>query len=423
MFAAGDQENLAYSHQAGGIAKQHGNRHLMPKTPARRFMNENAVRPGKSVLGSRTGGKENVLTAMKGAKNKVMGTPMDTRPRAVLGDKTTNAKAKTSQPLRVKDAVKNIEKTQTRPSTSRKHKLKPSLSENMKLESVGLKQREVEDVEIAPTKVPDLPYESDVFPRGRLTFEGLKPENLFLGYYRHYYDPIDENGVSLRDQKHEQEMKLVMEKGDRKIEEEMENLDWSVPDVPSTANPATSNVRRKAPGTLASRNAAAALSMSTSSTIHQSRMLKQAPNTTLKAARGIPKSTIPIQRPSRMDSAMSIAASRTTVGYNRGRAMANRAKVIHDNNVVDDAEPTKKALAPCSTLGLSRSISTVSADSDKTITPATFSQGHDVSKRLEFLSIFNPNDEEEESDDDALQINPNHFLEEVDDEEVNIQIM
>lgn len=75
MLAARDQENLVYSHQAGGAAKQQGTRHLLPKTPGSRFVHdENAVRAGKSVLGDRTAGRENALK--KSGKNRVLGTPL-----------------------------------------------------------------------------------------------------------------------------------------------------------------------------------------------------------------------------------------------------------------------------------------------------------------------------------------------------------
>lgn len=53
-----------------------------------------------------------------------------------------------------------------------------------------------EDVEYAPPRVKDMPYESDLIPDGALTFEGLKPENLFKGYHDFYFNPVDDNGTS-----------------------------------------------------------------------------------------------------------------------------------------------------------------------------------------------------------------------------------
>lgn len=79
MLAARDQENLAFSHQAGAATKQPGQamRQLQPKTPGARFPktplkvplndeNANAGFGGKSVLRTK-GNNENISTARKGA--------------------------------------------------------------------------------------------------------------------------------------------------------------------------------------------------------------------------------------------------------------------------------------------------------------------------------------------------------------------
>ena len=57
--------------------------------------------------------------------------------------------------------------------------------------------------------------------------------------------------------------------------------------------------------------------------------------------------------------------------------------------------------------------------SDKTITPDSYAQASGDPKHPQFLSIFDPQLDEE---DDGLLVKPSHFLEDVVDEEVNIQI-
>ena len=236
----------------------------------------------------------------------------------------------------MKDAVTQIENAQTRPSTSRRHKVKPPATDSSKIErAVGKAEADVDDIEIIPKRVPDLPYESDVLPRGGLTFEALKKENLFRGYYHHYYDPIDENGISLEEQKLKQQIRAAFHEGELKVEEAMESLDWSVQDVPATARAKVAKVERKAPGTASSRKAAAALSMpAATSAVRGECKPKQAASAAARTKNVAPKTVLPIQRPSRMDSAISIAASRTAVGYTRGRTMMKSAKSMQKDSML-----------------------------------------------------------------------------------------
>jgi hypothetical protein len=123
--------------------------------------------------------------------------------RAPLGIKTTNAKARpTSGAGGVKHIVQQLEKTTVKtaikPTTTTRPRQAAPRVETSKLEvQTGRNPLdEEEDVEYAPPRVKDTPYESDLIPDGALTFEGLKPENLFKGYHDFYFNPIDDNGTS-----------------------------------------------------------------------------------------------------------------------------------------------------------------------------------------------------------------------------------
>ena len=278
------------------------------------------------------------------------------------------------------------------------------------------------DVETIPKNVPDLPYESDIFPKNGLTFEGLKRENMFKGFYRHYYDPVDENGVSLRQEQFEREMKVALEKGERKIEREIESLDWSVPDVPSTKSRPSKN-DRKVKSTISARDAATALSMPVNS-VCQAHLPKSSQSGVKSQVNALParsgaKRGLSIEDPVRMDSNAALVASRTTLGYTRGRAIMNKARTVQRSMDEKHSKPIPRRPQH----GMERSASSVSADPGKTINPATYGQQSELKNRPDFLSVFDPvHDEHEE--DDGLLVNPKHFLESMvhDDEEINFQI-
>jgi hypothetical protein len=151
------------------------------------------------------------------------------RSRAVLGDKTTNAKANALQPTNGKSAVKSQKKAPTTVQPKAKqphaetHKLQVHAEEAAILD-------DDDDVEYCPPKPKDLPYESDVFPDGVLTFEGLKRENLLKGYYDYYVNPVDGNGVSLADRTLAEKTRKAIEKCDRQVQEDVENFEWSIED-------------------------------------------------------------------------------------------------------------------------------------------------------------------------------------------------
>lgn len=248
------------------------------------------------------------------------------------------------------------------------------------------------EIEYIPPRPKDLPYESDVFPDRLLTFDGLKPENLLRGYYERYHDPVDENGVRLKDKKFEERLQKALKEGDERIFQDIENTDWSVSDMPETKpvskepqrKPALSTETRarrvlnRAPATLASRRAASALSIP--STVKEKR--PQAPTQPRKPRSfltGRVASRPPPPAKPHPESAVGKAASRSTLGYSKGRSASS-------------AMQTKRAFSRTASAA-----SVTSDHSDLTVTPANFHKTQEA--KPQFLSIFDAGDD---SDDDGF---------------------
>ncbi|OTB16894.1 hypothetical protein K445DRAFT_285081 [Daldinia sp. EC12] len=432
MLAARDQENLAFSHQNGAALKQQQGqvkRQLQPKTPGGRFANtpikvplndENGAGGAKSILGGRSRGNENALTS-KGGKsvNKSnLATPsVGPRSRAPLGDKTTNAKAKGLQTINVKGA---IEKSQGKaPGTSRPKQKQPQAElQKLVVHAEETDPLSEEEIEYCPPKPKDLPYESDVFPDGALKFDALKPENLFKGYYDYYYNPVDENGVSLADKELEERNRKAMEECDRRIQEDIDSMEWGIQEEPETTKKATSiptraplGVKRTAmnrvPSTIRAKKAAEILSMDDTTKSMQRKVARSVEVSRIpaKKATSLPIPSFkrqPAAQPqglSKKSSTEMEANSRTTIGYNKGRSTASIL-----------AQGTTKPERPPSKTGFTRSNTTLSNESERTITPALYTHTQaaiaaedlEWKERVPFLSIFNPEDDEDDDDFDLL---------------------
>uniref|UniRef100_L2GE33 Uncharacterized protein n=1 Tax=Colletotrichum fructicola (strain Nara gc5) TaxID=1213859 RepID=L2GE33_COLFN len=376
-------ENAVNAAQAARLAP--GKSQMAPKTPGARYPktplkiplnDENAVNAGKSVLAP----KSNANGPIQGtAKKQNLVTPSETRARAPLGNKTTNAKAKSTQNTGVKDIVKDFEKTQTKPTTTKKLKQRSPGAAPLKLEVRNDQAGPADepDVEYAPPPAKDLPYQSDII-EGDLTFEGLKPENLLKGYYNHFYNPMGEDGVRLQDRQQQQKLKKALKETD----------DRRLPPNPAVAK---KTVGGKYPPTIASRRAASALSMATGSTIKQRKPVE--PTTT---ARRPLSSIIPRTRPARAalaskssnaESAVGEAASRSTIGYNKGRSassfVSGRAR---------PAAGARPASMDVTTLVPRKTVVRREASPKK---PDGHAEDAEELGRLQFLSIFDPAGDDE----------------------------
>lgn len=460
MFAAHDQENLVSIHQAAANHKQHATaRGLQPKTPGARYPktplkvplnDENAVRGlgGKSVLANKTNAdKSQWVTPAAGEsrqprvqspESRVQSpSPLDKPPitnmsayqyhteprtgRAVLGNKTTNAKARTHQTLNGKaPAVHELERSQVRPTTVSRPKPLAPKAESSKLQILLDHSDPLSDeVDTNSAPPPELPYESDVFPAGVLTFDAIRPENRMKGYYDYYHNRRDENGMTRLDR----EMRAMQEKrfreADARIRKDLDETEWDLgldspkkklvplPDAVDKKVARSVTAASKAPSTLTSRRAASALGMAPkSSTTLQRKPLSgrpAAPSTEPKlpsfmqptkakqTAATASTSTFATRpkAPSPATTNAGVAASRSTLGYNKGRNASSALHVRSRSEVVPSP-------------ALARPITTASEASDATITPSSCARDTAVQTKPEFVSIFDtspPGDEAAEPED------------------------
>ncbi|RFU73457.1 hypothetical protein TARUN_8794 [Trichoderma arundinaceum] len=239
LAAHREQENRVLSHQVP--SKQ------QPKTPGMRYPktpmelgrgNENALAgfAAKSTLQGAVNLGENRTFISK----KHLTTPTGSRMRAPLGNKTTNAKARNLQVQGIggKDAVKGIEKSEIKNTTAQKRKqIQRQRQAELAPKNLIFQLRDGQDPdqdepEYAPPNPQPLPYQSDVFPRSGLTFKGLSKENLLKGYYEHFYNPVDGNGMSRVEKQLKEEMKSTIEEAIKRNDRDTEEFTWNNADVP-----------------------------------------------------------------------------------------------------------------------------------------------------------------------------------------------
>lgn len=337
-----------------------------------------------------------------------------TRNRAPLGNKTTNAKAKNGQLAGVKNIAQDIEQTQLKP-TAQKPKQRPvdlaPLEIRLKEDQKTVEQQE-DEPEYAPPVPKDLPYESDCFSKDMFTFEGLKKDNILKGYYQHFYNPIDDDGVSRQDREFAETMKKVAKKAEEKNKQETDALTFNIDDMSDseaqvkpalkTAMATSSEqkikgIRARQPSSLASRRAASALSVhsdassssSRASTVARTTKMRKPLTSLYRGRKPAARSVLPA-RASHAESATGEAASRTTIGYNRGRSTSSMVNAQR-----------RGAGAPVGTQRVVKPTEMVrSVQSDLTVTPARLRQAaqkqQEVKSRPQFMSIF---DEDGEDDD------------------------
>ncbi|KAH6606319.1 hypothetical protein Trco_005472 [Trichoderma cornu-damae] len=239
LAAHREQENRVLGHQIP--SKQH------PKTPGMRYP-KTPMELGR--------GNENALAGLA-AKNTIQGavnlgrnenfiskkpllTPTESRMRAPLGNKTTNAKAQGNLGHRIggKGAVKGIEKTQSKNAATQKRKQKKRqrraelAPKNLIFNLRDGHYPDGDEPEYAPPNPQPLPYQSDVFPRSGLTLKGLSKETLLRGYFEHFYNPVDDDGISRVEKQLEDEMKTTIEEAIRRNERDTEEFNWNSIDVP-----------------------------------------------------------------------------------------------------------------------------------------------------------------------------------------------
>jgi hypothetical protein len=330
-----------------------------------------------------------------------------TQSRAPLGNKTTNAKAKTGQTGGGKSLVNKFEKSQLRPTT---HKRKQLSVEMAPLEfKVKSEQKTIgeEEPEYAPPRPQDPPYESDVFTDDVVNYDGLGNVRAMSKFYGYYSDTVDDEGVTHQGKDYGDTMHKVTNKAGSRNQGKTENMEWSMRDTRSPPRhlrnhlvkreplKAPSRLVKKQPSTIASRGAASALSMASDSSRSTNAPLAirtakpRKPLSTMLQG----KKPMAVAKTSATESAAGEAASRTTIGYSRGR-VASSMMQSHRRVVSETVQPTR-TVKPAESLE--------SFSSDMTMTPARMRQVAYMNKqdtRPAFSFLF-----EEETDDDE-DINP-----------------
>lgn len=329
-----------------------------------------------------------------------------TRTRAPLGMKTTNAKAKAFQTPSGPAPEKELGKTQQKQTSARRPK-RAIYADTVKLEVHGhespLQERDLE-VEYAPPRPKDIPYQSEDFPEGCLNYDFVKPGNLMKGALSSYRQQVDAQGRTRLEREMEESYAKSSKKADERLLKMMQEEEWTVGDVPETfrhlrkKEPEQSNKigarPNKAPATIASRQAASALSVISKPTSTQVKATKPAPKpkgaiSFLSRPQPAP---LPTPAPSTLRNSAAVNTSRSTIGYSKGRSASGalqKGPTVPNTLVA----PQKRSGG-----GFTRSVSNMSQASDTTITPARFAkegqENEEWKKRLSFLSAFDVDEEQ-----------------------------
>lgn len=328
--------------------------------------------------------------------------------RAVLGDKTTNAKARNNPPTNGKN--RDLEKSQLRPNTATRPRPLAPKAESNKLQ-ILLDQSGPLDEEIdtnAPPP-PALPYRSDVFPDGVLTFDAVRPENRLKGYYEYYHNRRDENGMTRLDRETQAMQEERFRKADAQIRKDLDETVWDLGlDSPKKPAPApapapdavTKRVVRpgatsKVPSTLNSKRAASALGIASKPSVtnleRKALAAKPTAKPTATNTAKVPSFMQPTKakqastdalaaRPKALSSAVNttgLAVSRSTLGYSKGR---NASSAVRGG-------VAPRSVSEAHSRVLARSNTVASGISDTTITPASYAKDN-AKPKPEFLSIF-----------------------------------
>lgn len=335
--------------------------------------------------------------------------------RAVLGDKTTNAKARHNQTINDKNAaVREIQQSKARPTTVGRNKSQAPKTESSKLQILLDHSDPLSDEpDTNPPPPSEIPYKSDVFPAGVLTFDAIKPDNRLKGYYDYYHNRRDENGMTRVDREMKAAQNRRWRDAEVRIMKDIDDMEWDlgldspkkkrVVPLQDTADknavrPFTAN---KTPPTLASRRAASVLGMTSEKPNTTQRKPLSATSAKTSNTARIPSFMRPTkakqvitagtnalathaEAPCAATTSAAALASRSTLGYNKGRTASS---VVHSH-------AQGKAEAPARTIARP-----ITSASDKTATATSYARDT-ATARPEFVSIFDVLPEE----DDAVEV-------------------
>ncbi|KAF2212742.1 hypothetical protein CERZMDRAFT_84376 [Cercospora zeae-maydis SCOH1-5] len=304
MFATRNQDENAINAQQQVAAAKPLNqsvRGLAPKTPANKPAFKTPARDNKHDENAKldfgkAGGKP-----AKVELNAFV-TPANNRPRAPLGNKTTNAKALQTPALQVPSEDKP---KATSPRLRRsKVKVHESLDTAHDVLNTDPEEREVEYM--PPRGVPLNDDPDDILPHP-MNLDLLKGENLTRGWWEEYsLRDIDDDFSDLEDKIKKAEVQRKKDEA-KKVKQQASK--------PSTSRTVTGSVPRAAPSSLRARNAASALSTKPAARPAPVARARLTGPATSAARKPTPASGNP-------RFAAAKAASNSTIGYSRGRSVS-----------------------------------------------------------------------------------------------------
>ncbi|GAM88790.1 hypothetical protein ANO11243_068240 [Dothideomycetidae sp. 11243] len=321
MFATRlNQENVTHLHQTNAagkplnqaLAKTPCPKSNAPKTPFRGRNDENAA---QTIL--KTGAGK--------AKANLFVTPAPGKTRAVLGAKTTNAKALQTPGLGAKSAQKLAAPPSTQKISPRLKRSKVRVHQPDPSATVDEADDSAPEVEYCPPPrilTPPLPnYPDDIH---ELPLDDIfSQERLLRSIFAPTPEERDADGLTAHERAIEQQREIVSRQAEASLQ--LENLTFSEPDLEALRQETVareqqkqrtaSKPSRQAPGTLSSRHAASALSRPSPRPVPSFAAPTAAAAAKHRTAVA-PKSTANAHH------AVAAAASRTTVGYARGRQVS-----------------------------------------------------------------------------------------------------
>lgn len=328
MFASrANQENVIYEQQTAAAAKplNQGVKGLAPKTPS----NKPPKTPFKVPLNDentafaagKTGGKakqDGLFGEGKSGKvdKDAFVTPAGPRNRAPLGNKTTNAKATAFQT----PAPPTQEKPSAKQSSPRMRRAKIKVHEAETITQHD--DQEEPDIEYMPPREVPLPDYPDDWPHDR-TYPQFEGANLTRGWWSEFAPKNDPEELSDFEEK-------INQLKERERREKAQQAKKSTP-AKTTALQKTSRdpLTAKAPQTLKAKHAASALANTTRAPVPSFAAPTSTSQSRMPSSISSKKSTGASKTPvapgnSRHNAAR--AASNSTLGYSKGRAVSGAAR-------------------------------------------------------------------------------------------------
>jgi hypothetical protein len=268
----------------------------------------------------------------------------------------------------------------------------------------------------SPLELPDYPED---FPPD-MDYSQLQGQNLTRGWFQHYYNPKDDDGVSLAERQWEEQQKKADKQVDELMEkaiEEMSLIGYNVPEFPGDETFVSARMKREAgecqgkkvasisskptvikkttatirgPSTVTAKRAAKALSVKPETVKMATIRSKPAPKARIPTAfliRSKNDNTTKPTNPSSMRHTAATVTSKTTLGYTNGRAasatLSQKATTSNNRNT-----HTKR--------------SSSTGSSSTTLAPATFAvraQPEAVTEEWNRMRIYSDFD----SDDEVAQ--------------------